>query len=211
MASGLKIFVDAATGQFEEAMKAATDELKTATMEAAHESADDLKAAGRADIAAAGFSSRWQNTFTTIVYPTGSKKSTHPTIQAYHKIHYSQIFEEGGSIFGAPRLWIPLPDTPPKIGAQKITPKLYIQRIGPLFPIPGKRPGTMLLAARVMPGSGNSLGSLRLAGRGAKGAVTQPMFFGVDQVTIRDRFNITEITERIAAKLPFIFSSKFGD
>lgn len=211
MASALKIFVDAATGQFDKAMEAATEDLKTATMEAAHESADDLKAAGRADIAAAGFSSRWQNTLQTVVYPTGSKKSTHPTIQVYHKIHYSQIFEEGGSIFGSPRLWIPLPDTPPKIGAQKITPALYIQRIGPLFPIPGRRPGTVLLAARVLPGSGSSLGSLRTAGRGAKGAVTKPMFLGIDQVDIRDRFSIREITERIAENLPFIFSSKFGD
>lgn len=211
MASALKIFVDAATGQFEEAMRAATEDLKTVTMASAHESADSLKAAARADIASAGFSSRWQNTLQVEVYPSGGKKSTHPTIHVYHKIHYSQIFEEGGSIFGSPRLWIPLPDTPPRIGQQRITPQLYAQRIGPLFPIPGKTPGTVLLAARVMPGSGSSLASLRLAGRGAKGAVTKPMFFGIDQVTLRDRFSITEITEQAAARLPFIFSSHFGD
>lgn len=210
MASALKIFVDAATGQFEAAMKAATDDLKNVTMAAANDSADKLKAAARADIGAAGFSSRWQNTLQVEVYPSGGKKSTHPTIHVYHKIHFSQIFEEGGSIFGAPRLWIPLPDTPPRIGAQRISPQLYVQRIGPLFPIPGKTPGTVLLAARVMPGSGSSLASLRLAARGAKGAVTKPMFLGVDQVTLRDRFSITEITEAAAERLPFIFSQKFG-
>ncbi|WP_353842903.1 DUF6441 family protein, partial [Mesorhizobium sp.] len=63
----------------------------------------------------------------------------HAAALIFHNIRYAGIFEEGGTISGKPRLWLPLKDTPKRAGRQKMTPALYIKTIGPLVSI--ERPG----------------------------------------------------------------------
>lgn len=201
MASGLSIFVKALSGQFDKAMEEATADLKAASMGAAQRAAEIVKQEGRSDIASAGFGPKWQNALKVVVYPKGGKQSTHPTIQAYHKIGYSQIFEEGGSIAGRPLLWLPLPSAPKTIGRNRTTPSLYVKRVGPLFPIyrTGHRP---LLAARLDTG--------RRGAHGGRERKMVPLFVGISTVTLRDRFSIREIAEKAADRLPELFAQAFN-
>lgn len=200
MSSGLSIFVEAASGQFDAAMEAATGDVKQASMGAAGKAADIIKRDGRADIAAAGFGPKWQNALKTVVYPKNAQ-SIQPTIQTYHKIGYSEMFEEGGPIFGKPLLWLPLEkNLPARRGLHRMTPAIYVKEVGPLFPIyrAGHRP---LLAALKKTG--------RRGKRGAVETETVPMFVGIDQVTLRDRFSVREIAEKTADQLPTLFASEF--
>lgn len=198
--SGLSIFVEAASGQFDKAMEDATGDVKKASMGAANKAADIMKRDGRSDIAAAGFGPKWQNALRVVVYPKNAE-SIQPTIQTYHKIGYSEIFEEGGSIFGKPLLWLPIEkNLPARAGLHRVTPSFYVKNIGPLFPIfrAGKAP---LLAAKKTTSK-----------RGKRGAVqteTVPMFVGIDQVTLGDKFHIREIADRVAGQLPALFAGEF--
>lgn len=193
----LRIFVQAATGQFEAAMEEAAGNLKDASMAAAHRAADILKTEGRADIAAAGFSKKWQKALATKVYPENAL-SAHPTIEVYNPIPFSGIFEEGGTIFGKPLLWLPLPDAPKGSGGNRMTPATYVKQVGPLIPIfrAGRRP---LLAAK-----------RRSATATRKKGEVVPLFVGIDAVTLRDRFSIREISEKVAARLPELFAAEFN-
>ncbi|AEH88199.1 DUF6441 family protein [Mesorhizobium opportunistum] len=198
--SGLLIFLEAASGQFDKAMEDATSDVKKASMGAAHKAADIMKRDGRADIAAAGFGPKWQNALRVVVYPKNAE-SIQPTIQTYHKIGYSEIFEEGGSIFGKPLLWLPIEkNLPTRQGLHRVTPSFYVKNIGPLFPIyrAGKAP---LLAARVKTGRRNKQGVAEME--------TVPMFVGIDEVTLKDRFHIREIADQVADQLPGIFAAEF--
>ena len=82
------------------------------------ESPGGRQAKGRADIAAAGFSRRWQNAFRVDVFPRGRKVSVDAAAWVFHKIPYAEVFEEGATIRGRPYLWIALPGTPTRIGGQ---------------------------------------------------------------------------------------------
>ncbi|KQU77701.1 hypothetical protein ASD12_18040 [Mesorhizobium sp. Root102] len=215
MSSGLSIFVQAAAGQFDAAMLAATGDVKSASMGTAHKVADIVKQGARSDIAAAGFGPRWQNTLKVVVYPQRAL-STHPTIQIYHLIPYSGIFEDGGTISGKPLLWLPLSNAPKRIGNSRMTPALYIRQVGPLFRIdrPGHRP---LLAANIDTNrrgqSGAAPVTLSALRRGASpGRKTSavPLFVGVSSVTLRDRFSVQEIADKAADRMPEIFAGAFN-
>jgi hypothetical protein len=138
--SGLSIFVEAASGQFDKAMEDATGDLKKASMGAANKAADIMKRDGRADIAGAGFGPKWQNALRVVVYPKNAQ-SIQPTIQTYHKIGYSEIFEEGGSIFGKPLLWLPIEkNLPTRSGQHRVDAVLLRQELRPAVPdLPGRQ------------------------------------------------------------------------
>lgn len=214
--STLRIFAKAAAGQFDEAMGEAVQRVRVGAMAAAHEAAQIGKAMGRADIAAAGFGQKWQNTFRSEVYPQRAM-STRPTVHFYHQIAYSGIFESGGAIAGSPLLWLPLPSTPKRVGRNRMTPETFVDQIGPLFPIAGKG-GRPLLAANVSTDRRGqrerdkppvTLSALRRGAGGGAGTVAVPMFFGISSVTLRDRFSIREIVEKIAAEMPSLFARQF--
>lgn len=215
MSSGLRIFVEAALGQADKAMTDAAGEIRDAAMDTANEAAADVKVKARANMAAAGFSQRWQGALRVTVYPKG-KKSTHPTIQVRHMAKYSGIFETGGTIAGKPLLWLPLPDAPRGRGGKQIPPGQFRQYVGwPLYSI--KRPGkTPLLGANIRQtdsrAKGVSLSQLR-RGRNPGGRGTErlvPLYFGVPLVTIKDKFSITEIAQKEADQLPETFAKNFG-
>lgn len=191
-------------GEFAAAFAAMKDPIAFAGTAAISEAGDIVKRQGRADIAAAGFSKRWQNALRVNVYPR-RKQSMNAAALIYHNIQYAGVFEEGATITGKPRLWLPLPSAPKRVGRQKMTPALYIKTIGPLVSIerPGKPP---LLAGKIATnrrGSKTGKVSLSALKRGGAGAPSTlvPLFVGIDRVNIRDRFSIREITERAAARL----------
>lgn len=195
-------------GEFALAMAAIKDPIAFAGTAAITEAGAIVKREGRQDIAAAGFSKRWQNALRVNVYPR-RRLSMNAAALIFHAIQYAGIFEEGGTITGKPRLWLPLKDTPKRAGRQKMTPALYIRTIGPLFSIErsGKPP---LLAGKIATnrrGSKTGKVSLSALKRGGSGSPSTlvPLFIGIDRVNIRDRFSIREISERAAARLAELY------
>lgn len=190
--------------EFSAAIAAMKDPIGFAGTSAVTEAGDIVKREGRLDIAAAGFSKRWQNTLRVDIYPGRRVTSIDAAAYIWHKIPYAGVFEKGAIISGKPRLWLPLPTAPKRAGRQKMTPALYVKTIGPLVSIerPGKAP---LLAGRIATRrrGGTTKVSLSALKRGGKGAPSTlvPLFIGIERVSIRDKFSIKEITERAAARL----------
>jgi len=196
-------------GEFAAAMVSIRDPIAFAGTAAITEAGEIVKAQGRADIAAAGFSRRWQNTLRVNIYPRG-RTSIDAAALIFHRIQYAGVFEEGAVIGGKPKLWLPLPTAPKRAGRSKMTPALYVRTVGPLVSIerPGKPP---LLAGRIATnrrGQINkgkvTLSALRRGGKGAPSTLV-PLFIGIDRVNIRDRFSIREITERAAGRLAELY------
>jgi hypothetical protein len=201
-----------------EAFASMKDPIAAAGSGAISEAGDIVKREGRADIAAAGFSRKWQNAFRVNVYPKRPKVSINAAALAFHKIGYAGVFEEGATIPGKPLLWLPLKSTPKRVGGKRATPAQYVRTVGPLFSInrPGKNPllaGQIALSrrgqkrggtGRPQAGSKVTLSALR---RGAGGAPSRlvPLFVGLRSVDIRDRFSIREIVERAAARLAALY------
>lgn len=153
-----------------------------------------IKTIGRANIAAAGFSKRWQNALRVNRYPRKGV-SISPALWIYHAISYAEVFESGATIHGKPLLWIPLSSTPKKIGGRRMTPKLYTQEIGPLTAIspPGHPP---LLVAKYQGRSGRkkiSLAGLRRGQSGDGSKTSVPIFVGLERVKLRKRFRLRSI------------------
>ncbi|TPN53991.1 DUF6441 family protein [Mesorhizobium sp. B1-1-7] len=219
MVGKLRFRMTAPAGAFERAMQRNQGIMAKAAQGAMNQAATNIKREGRADIKGAGFSNRFANSFRANVYPKGGQASVGAAALIFDTIKYADIFETGGSVHGKPMLWLPLPTAPKRIGRQRMTPALYIRQIGPLFTInrEGKPP---LLAANIgisarqrASGSVGKITNARLrkgaAGGGPKQVV--PLFVGVDDVTLKKRFNLRRITAANAAKLGQYFAENLKD
>jgi hypothetical protein len=212
----LQILFSYVTGTFEETFAALQAPVAAAATASIRAAGDQLKRDARADIAAAGFSSRWQNALRVNIYPK-SGNSIEAAAFLYHKIAYADIFEEGGSIRGKPLLWLPLPNTPVKIGSQKMTPALYEAEIGPLRYVSRGGLPPLLVAEQAPTRSKKtkfSLSSLRRgAAAGSTGATTRtvPLFIGLDAVTMAKKFHIQDDAKRAAEALPGLFADNLKD
>ncbi len=200
--------------------------IQNAATAAIHDAGAMLKEQGRANIAAAGFSARWQFTWRVNIYPkTGA--SIDAAAFGYHKIPYSLVFENGARIRAKQGLlWIPL-STVPKDGRKShFTAKRLAQTGVKLFSInkPGKKP---LLAANVRMNERDAAtllatvrGRKSVAGRllttaklrkgtaGKRGTIqTVPLFIGVSDVSVRKKFNLAGVANAIAAKVPGMYAA----
>jgi hypothetical protein len=127
---------------------------------------------GRANIASAGFSSRWQKALTSNFYPNEGKD---PAALIFHRMPFAGVFERGITISGRPLLWLPIEQNlPPGIHS----PSQYGKKLVSVN-IAGKPP--LLFDA-----------FNRLRG---------PLFFGTRSVDIRKRFDLFRIFERAAEKM----------
>src|SRR3954470_15419731 len=106
---------DVAQGFVETIVKEIQRPIAKAATAAVREAGDIAKRNGRANIAAAGFSRKWQNALRVNVYPQHGD-SLRPAAFIYHKIRYAGVFEEGAVIRGQPLLWLPLPTVPIRRG-----------------------------------------------------------------------------------------------
>lgn len=208
--SRLKFTFAIARGELEKAFKDFYGDVAEASTAAIFDAGELSKKEGRADIAAAGFSTKWQNALRVDYYPRGKKVSVDAAAVIHHNIPYAEVFESGATIRGNPYLWVPLSSTPKRVGNERLTPKVYEQRFGPLRFIKrtGKPP---LLAGEVAgarvrrKGTKISLSSLhraavgRTAGTGSIQVV--PLFVGIPLVTIRKRFSIRAIIGRAVDRL----------
>lgn len=206
MAFGFK--VSDVKGDFALASTAIGKKIAIAATLAVRDAAETAKKEGRANIAAAGFSSKWQNALQDRFYPSGNKSSIDAAAVVYHKIPYSGVFETGAVIHGNPVLWLPLPNAPVRSGGRRLTPALYIRQFGSLISI--NRPGKPPLLAGLVPeisaqrqivklGKPNRR-SKKFASRAAR-LVRVPMFVGIAAVDIKKKFDIVAIVKRAASRL----------
>lgn len=162
-------------GKWASALKS---DLARAASAAVREAGETALKDGRADIAAAGLSRKWQSALRLDVFPQG-QDSINAAAVIRHKIPYAGVFEDGAVIGGNPLLWLPIErNLPVRSGGRRWTPSKYAQAIGPLVSLRGR-------------GNRNPL----LGGRGRDGKV-KPLFVGVGAVNIRKRFSIRDIAAR---------------
>jgi len=197
-------------GEFQAAMIGMKDPIAVAGTGAITEAGDIIKREGRSDIAAAGFSKKWQNALRVNVYPK-RKYSIDAAALIYHKIVYAGVFEEGATIGGKPFLWLPLRDAPMGRGGRRIKPSDYRAKVGhPLYSIKreGKPP---LLGAYIRTtdtrAKGISLSQLKRGrnpnGRGRE--VLVPLYIGVPRVDIKQKFHIRDIVARVSGQLGALY------
>jgi len=152
---------------------------------------------GRQAITAAGFSNKFAN---SLVAKLPAKDTLTPTAYIHTTINYADVFETGAIITGKPYLWLPLPTVPAGPGRPHMTPKQYVENVGPLVTMhrAGKPP---MLGARVAisaprPQPFGRFVSRRILRRGIsmRGATqpTQviPLFVGVPAVNIPKKFDV---------------------
>lgn len=214
----------AVTGQYEAAFKAMYDPIAAAATAAIKDASAEILQRGRANIASAGFSAKWQQGLRTRVTPA-SGNSVDAAVKVWHSRGYATVFETGAAIHGKPLLWLPLPSLPDKIGGRVMTPKTFVRTIGPLFSIkvPGKHPmlgaymqgvaGSKVTVAKLRRGS--ALARLGVRGRAGvaakKGLVATPVFVGVNAVTIRRRWNLTGVYETAETNLAANYARRVAE
>jgi hypothetical protein len=225
-------FVGAFKGELEKAFRELNKPIAEAATAAMKEASEIAKAEGRASIAAAGFSKRWQNALRVDVYPERGKPSINPAFVIRHNIPYAGVFEDGAEIWGKPKLWLPLPTLKVKrVSRQKVTPKL----VSTLLPDkeklqtlkrPGKQPllavklrlskakadapNQSITAADIRKGQGSEDQKKKRDGKTR--IVSVPIFVALDMVTIRPRFGIRKIMQGVRDRLAALYLKNFrGD
>ena len=206
--------------------------MTTAATKAMREAGNLLKTEGRANIRQGGLSAKFANAWRVSVFPkTGT--SLDPAVYGRHNIPYATIFETGGAI-RAKRglLWLPLP-TVPKVGKRIARPrdltgvKLFSiktqggppllaakirsaganknSRIRGQVSLPALRAGTD--ADKIRKTSrlkAKQRGGVK-ASNATANAITVPLFHGVPSVTLRRRFNLAGVTQKVAARVPELY------
>jgi hypothetical protein len=213
----VRLTLSAVAGGFFRALTEGEKPMARAATSAVREASELAKAEGRASIAAAGFSRKWQNALRANVYPRG-RDSMRAAALIYHKVPYAQVFEQGAIIHGKPYLWLPLPNAPFGSGGKRIPPSKFRELVGsPLYTIqrPGKPPmlGANVRMTNKRAGKSISLSLLR-RGRnpGGRGTVRLvPLYVGVDVANMVKRFAIIDAIERAAARLPELYLKHFRD
>lgn len=212
MAGNLKFTVAILKGEFDLAMKGIYDPIAQAATDACREAAEIGKTKGRASIAAGGFSKQWQNALRADVFPRPPKASASAAVQFYHSIPYAGVFEEGAVIRGKPKLYVALPSAPKRVARRRMTPERFVQNIGPLFPMKlkgksylGARIGLSKPAAKRGPPYKMTMAELRRGARFEGVVRTVPVFFGIDTVNIRKRFDLESAFIDAADELPRLY------
>ena len=201
----MKATVKFKRGEFEKAFMRNELTIARAATFAVKEAGLDLKKSARGSIASAGFSKKWQNALRVDAYPKRDI-SINAAAHVYHKISYAHVFEDGAKISGKPTLWLPMPNVPKKHAGETLTPKRFP---GVLQYIKSKSGRPLLVAQiRVSKSMANraQMGKVSMAAikRGTIGSGvirSVPIFFGIDTVRIRKRFDIRGATKNAAGRL----------
>jgi len=209
-------------GEFARSMDGKYVPVSEAGLAAIQEIGEKVKRDGRAQIAAAGFSLRWQNALRVNIYKPGQTKVAGELAAAwvYHAIPYAGVFERGATVNA--KMWVPLPWAPKKIGRRRMSPDAFVATANrSLFPI--RRGGKTYLATSIaMSGRAAKSGlaskysstALRRGrtGRG-DGAVRRlvPLFVSVSSVTFKKRLSLLNVVERAANTLAEAYFRHYKD
>jgi hypothetical protein len=169
-------------------------------------------AAANANIHAAGFASKkWEMRAKFL----GSGTSTlNPKIWLHSITNFEDVFTEGRVIEAKNRdwLWLPFPAVPlwPGDSTRQMSPKKYIQTVGPLVLMwrPGKPP---MLGAPTVGGIKAKSQRRRSAGHkgpfGASPAVVIPMFVGIPTVEIEKKFDVESAVQKVLDQTQGIYET----
>jgi hypothetical protein len=198
-------------GVFERVLNAPYVNMAAAAQSAIAKAGDSVKAEARTDIASAGLGKGFVQALRVDIYPKG-RNSLNASAHVFHKIPYAGVFEEGATIRGKPRLWLPLSDVPKRIGKKRMTPQLFTERVAPLQYVkpPGGKP---LLVAKMRSSRSTkvTLARIRAANTGAGNGkiISVPIFVGIDTVAVKKRLKIQSIINRAVSRLPELYASYF--
>jgi uncharacterized protein DUF6441 len=99
----MKFVFSAQEAALAEWLKDVEQQIEEAKAGAVQEAAEVMLAEGRANIASAGFSGRWQAGLQSKFFP-----GSNPSALIFHTIGFASVFERGVTISGKPLLWLPL-------------------------------------------------------------------------------------------------------
>lgn len=160
-------------------------------------------------IAGAGFSARSSKNLRYAIEPE-NKDTIDVSARFYFRTGYFNVFEEGTTIKGKPLLWVPLPTVPFGKGRRRLTPRQYVERLGPLHYVRGKKNPLLVGAASRSGVLRATLDVVRVRKRAvAAGAIRTgnvPLYVGLKSVRIPKKFNIKEIIRRVAAMIPKLYA-----
>lgn len=171
------------------------------------------KVRGRLAIGAAGFSRKWQNALRVNVYPP-KQDSLRPAIYMYHKIPYAGVFNDGDTIRGgqgAGFMWLPVVGLPPSVNVNN-----FEARTGQkLIPFRNPKSGNLVLGVSIkVKKVGPTKLSLTRLRRGESGKVgvteTVPVFVGIRQVHIGQKFDLDAVMSSVESELPGLFIRNMG-
>jgi Family of unknown function (DUF6441) len=168
----MKLIFSADEAAFERVLEEIARRVEEAKIGAVQEAAELAVNEGRANIAGAGFSGRWQAGLQSRFLLT---KGGDPAALVFHSMPFVGVFERGARISGRPLLWVPIKQNLP---AGIRSPRQYGGKLVSVN-VAGKPPLLFDAAKR-------ELG---------------PLFVGVRQVTIRKRFDLRRIFARAAERL----------
>jgi hypothetical protein len=211
----LRLVYEFVSGEFLRLQLAERAKMARAATAAVHDAGELAKKGGRASIAAAGFSAKWQNALRADYFPKG-RDSLSPAALIYHKIEYSEAFEEGSTIDGKPLLWLPLPNVPLGAGGKQLTPQQFVARIGPLASVnlPGKPP---LLVGRgslsgILRATNKSVRVRKRALRGGNILGEEvPLYIGLPDITDPKKFDVVAAINDAAADLGELYLKYFEE
>lgn len=179
----MKFVFSADEGALERVLEEIARQIEEAKTGAVQEAADLAVTEGRANIAGAGFSGRWQAGLQSKFF--ANKGTGNPAALIFHRIGFASVFERGARIGGRPLLWLPIEQNLP---AGIHSPRKYRGDLVSVN-VAGKPP--LLFDARK-----RDLG---------------PLFVGVRQVNIRKRFDLYRIFARAAERLREFYERRIKD
>lgn len=205
----MKVVYDYKAGAFGEALAVTQSILARASTKTINEMGVIAKATARATVAAAGFSGRFQSAIQVRYYPD-RKDSIDATALLHSKILYDHVFQSGATIQPKHRqfLWLPLPNVPLGSSGRKLTPRQYIDRLGPLqFVNRGAHP-LLLGRATTKTVTRATDRAVRVKKRAVKAGkilgAKVPLFFGKTSVTIQKKFDVP-------GAVGFVVASRLND
>ena len=178
----MKLVFSADEALLEKFLEKMEKKINAARAAAVKDAADEIVREGRANIAGAGFSNRWQQGLQSRFFPN---KGGDPAALIFHRIGFASVFEHGATISGKPLLWLPILANLPS-GVK--SPRRYGGKLVSVN-VAGKAPMLFDPADRK---------------RG-------PLFVGVSTVTLRKRWNLTAIYQRVIDKLKALYERRISE
>lgn len=196
-------------GAFAKAMRDVEKPIARAATAAVKQAAGLIKKEGAAEIKSAGFSQRASR---TLRYDLDPERGDSIDISATFKfrVGYFNVFEEGATITGKPLLWVPTENVPFGTRGRRLTPKEYVERVGPLFSARGSSKPMLLgkgsRSSGILRASRSSVKVRRSSvRRGTLQGQAVPLFIGVKSITIPKKFDIKGVVRRVSTKIPELY------
>lgn len=206
----LQFIFEAISGDFDKFARQAEAPIAKAATAAVKEADKLVKAEAKSEFAAAGFSGRSQNAMKSVLTPkTGD--SINVATDFFLRPAYLNVFEKGATISGKPFLWLPTENVPFATGSKRLTPKQYIDRVGPLYSARGAKTPMLVgkgTRGQILRATSKVVRFRKKAGL-QQGAVNVPLFIGIPTATLRKRFDLAGIVRRVSSRLGELYLKNF--